>query len=345
MKNISYLLVCFLLTANNLFSQDFKTPVEYLNYISKEEDAISKNMWKYTKTIAHSKSARKIDATRKNLVKSIQLAKANIAKLKNGYKGDTEYKDQVINYLSVSEIIINEDYSKIVDMQEVAEQSYDFMEAYIMTRDLVNARMDKEHEVVVEGQKKFAEKYNITITEGDSELGKKMKLSNEVFSYHTEFFLIFFKCNVTDVMLSKAVEQKDIAGIQQNASSLLLYAEEGLQKLSQMQPFKKDATLLESTKKSLEMYKKVANEYAPEVINFLLFNTKFEETKASLERKSDKDRTKEEIDNYNQMVKDINKKINDYNKINTKFNQDKNNMINQWNASGDQFISRHVPND
>lgn len=93
------------------------------------------------------------------------------------------------------------------------------------------------------------------------------------------------------------------------------------------------------------MYKKVANEYAPEVINFLLFNTKFEETKTSLERKSDKDRTKEEIDNFNQIVKDINKKVNDYNKMNTKFNQDKNNMINQWNASGDQFISRHVPND
>lgn len=334
-----------LLISSTLMAQNFKTPVEYLEFINKEESAISKNMWKYTKTIAHSKSARKIDATRKNLVKTIQTAKNNISKLKDGYKGDIVYRDQVVNYLSVSEIIINEEYSKIVDMQEVAEQSYDFMEAYIMTRDLVNKKMDDEHELLVQGQKEFAKKYNITLTEGESELGKKMKISNEVFSYHTEFYLIFFKCNITDLMLSKAVEQKDIASIQQNASSLLLYAEEGLQKLVEKQPFKNDKTLLESTKKSMELYKKTATEYVPAVIDFLMFNTKFEEAKTSLERKKDNERTKEEIASYNQMVKDINKKINDYNKINTKFTQDKNNIINQWNATGDQFISRHVPND
>lgn len=344
MRKFLFATTLFLLTSN-VIAQNFKTPVEYLEYISKEQNAISKNMWKYTKTIAHSKSARKIDANRKNLVKTIQTAKNNISKLKDGYKGDVIYRDQVVNYLSVSEIIINEEYSKIVDMQEVAEQSYDFMEAYIMTRDLVNKKMDDEHEILVQGQKEFAKKYNITLTDNESELGKKMKISNEVFSYHTEFYLIFFKCNITDLMLSKAVEQKDIPSIQQNASSLLLYSEEGLQKITEKQPFKNDKTLLESTKKSMELYKKSATEYIPAVIDFLMFNTKFEEAKISLERKKDNERTKEEIDNYNQMVKDINKRINDFNKISSKFTQDKNNMINQWNTTGEQFISRHVPND
>ena len=172
-----------------------------------------------------------------------------------------------------------------------------------------------------------------------------MKLSNEVFAYHTEFYLIFFKCNITDLMLSKAIEQKDIASIQQNASSLLAYAEEGLQKLNQKQPYKNDKVLIETTKKSMELYQKTATEYATAVIDFFMFNTKFEEAKTSLERKKPNERTKEEVDNYNVMVKEINKKINDYNKINTKFVQEKNNMINQWNTTGDQFISRYVPND
>jgi hypothetical protein len=344
MKKLLFASTLFLLSTIAL-AQDFNTPVAYLEYINKQESEISKNMWKYTKTIAHSKSARKIDATRKNLVKTIQNAKNNISKIKDGYKGDIVYRDQVVKYLSVSEIIINEEYSKIVDMQEVAEQSYDFMEAYIMTRDLVNKKMDDEHQILTAGQKEFAKKYNITLTESDSELSKKMKLSNEVFAYHTEFYLIFFKCNITDLMLSKAIEQKDIASIQQNASSLLAYAEEGLQKLNQKQPFKNDKVLIETTKKSMELYQKTATEYASAVIDFFMFNTKFEEAKTSLERKKPNERTKEEVDNYNVMVKEINKKINDYNKINTKFVQEKNNMINQWNTTGDQFISRYVPND
>lgn len=344
MKKLLFASTLFLLSTIAL-AQDFNTPVAYLEYINKQESEISKNMWKYTKTIAHSKSARKIDATRKNLVKTIQNAKNNISKIKDGYKGDIVYRDQVVKYLSVSEIIINEEYSKIVDMQEVAEQSYDFMEAYIMTRDLVNKKMDDEHQILATGQKEFAKKYNITLTESDSELSKKMKLSNEVFAYHTEFYLIFFKCNITDLMLSKAIEQKDIASIQQNASSLLAYAEEGLQKLNQKQPYKNDKVLIETTKKSMELYQKTATEYASAVIDFFMFNTKFEEAKTSLERKKPNERTKEEVDNYNVMVKEINKKINDYNKINTKFVQEKNNMINQWNTTGDQFISRYVPND
>lgn len=344
MKKLLFASTLFLLSTIAL-AQDFNTPVAYLEYINKQESEISKNMWKYTKTIAHSKSARKIDATRKNLVKTIQNAKNNISKIKDGYKGDIVYRDQVVKYLSVSEIIINEEYSKIVDMQEVAEQSYDFMEAYIMTRDLVNKKMDDERQILAAGQKEFAKKYNITLTESDSELSKKMKLSNEVFAYHTEFYLIFFKCNITDLMLSKAIEQKDIASIQQNASSLLAYAEEGLQKLNQKQPYKNDKVLIETTKKSMELYQKTATEYATAVIDFFMFNTKFEEAKTSLERKKPNERTKEEVDNYNVMVKEINKKINDYNKINTKFVQEKNNMINQWNTTGDQFISRYVPND
>ena len=76
MRKFLFATTLFLLTSN-VIAQNFKTPVEYLEYISKEQNAISKNMWKYTKTIAHSKSARKIDATRKNLVKTIQNAKNN----------------------------------------------------------------------------------------------------------------------------------------------------------------------------------------------------------------------------------------------------------------------------
>ena len=209
------LLIAFIfLTGLSLNAQEFKTAVDYLDYIGKEQENISKSMWKYTSAVAHSKSARRIDNTRKLLVKSIQTAAKKIEALKDGFKGDTEFRDQTLEYLRISEKNINEEYDKIIDMQEVAEQSYDAMEAYIMTRDLVNKKIEAENEKANLAQKNFCAKYNIRILEDSSELSKKIKISNEVFEYHTQLYLIFFKANVTDLYLSNAIEKKDLGWIQ-----------------------------------------------------------------------------------------------------------------------------------
>ncbi|WP_396194212.1 hypothetical protein [Flavobacterium sp.] len=342
MKNRLFLVLFFCISFS-LNAQEFKTPVEYLNYIGKEQENISRSMWKYTSAVAHSKSARRIDNTRKLLVKSIQTASKKIAALKDGYKGDIEYRNQTLEYLSISEKNINEEYDKIIDMQEVAEQSYDAMEAYIMTRDLVNKKIDAENEKAELAQKNFCAKYNITLSENTSELGQKIKISNEVFAYHTELYLIFFKANITDLYLSNAIEKNDIGGIQQNATTLIQYADEGLEKLKSIKPFGSDNSMVLITKKALEFYKKQGQQFAPKIVEFMMFNEKFENAKKSLESKADKDRTNEEIDNYNAMVKQVNKEIDNYNKINGVNFQEKNAIINQWNTTGDTFISTHVP--
>ncbi len=338
-------LILLLLSNLNLLAQEFKTPVDYLNYISKEQVTISRSTWKYTSAMAHSKSARKIDATRKQLIKSIDAASKKISVLKEGYKGDFEYRDQVLLYFEVCKNNLNEEYDKIINMQEVAEQSYDAMEAYLLTRDLINEKLDAENEKVHNALRAFALKYKITLSEGNTDLGNKIKLSNEVFDYHTVQYLIFFKVNFTDSNLNQAIEKKDLAAIQQNANTLMQYADEGLEKIKTLKPYKGDSTLLIATKKALEYYKKQAQQYVPKLLEFLMFNDKFENAKLTLEAKSQKDRTKEEIDNYNSMVKQVNKEIDTYNKMSNANLQEKNNIINTINTTSENFISSNVPLD
>lgn len=342
---LKLLLILFLAANLNMFSQEFKSAVEYLTYIEKEQAGISKSTWKYTTAVAHSKSARRIDTTRKQLLKSIEAAQKKISALKDGYKGDVEYKNQVLQYLDICKININEEYDKLINMQEVAEQSYDAMEAYLLLRDLVNDKLDSENEKAENAFKSFTLKYNINVAEGNSELGEKMKLSNEVFDYHTALYLIFFKVNFTDGNLSKSVENKDMSAIQQNAAALIQYADEGLGKLKTIKPYKGDISILTATKKALEFYKKEAQQYVPKIVDFLMFNDKFENAKKTLEAKNAKDRSKEEIDNYNTMVKQVNKEIDTYNKANNANFQEKNSIIAEWNNTGDNFISSHVPVD
>jgi len=323
-------------------AQEFKTPIDYLNFIGKESKSITANTWKYTKAVAHSKSARKIDATRKNLIKSIQAASKKIGAT-NGYKGDVVYRDQLLAYYSISEKYINDEYDKIIDMQEVAEQSYDLMEAYILTRDMVNEKINAEIEKLNTNQKEFANKYNIAITDDETELGKKMEISNQVFRHQSDMYLIFFKVYITDANLMKAVQDKNINTIQQNASALESFVAEGMDKLKSAKPYKNDMMLVNGTKKALEFYKKEALEFAPAVTDFLMLNQKAEETKKAMDAKGKP--SKAEIDAYNKTVADLNKAVDAYNKLTTKFHNERNNAITGWNAASDGFVSKHVPKD
>lgn len=323
-------------------AQDFKTPIDYLNFIGKESKPITANTWKYTKAVAHSKSARKIDATRKTLIKSIQTAAKKIGAT-NGYKGDVEYRDQLLAYFSISEKYINDEYDKIIDMQEVAEQSYDLMEAYILTRDMVNEKINQEIDKLNTNQKEFANKYNIALSDDDSELGKKMDISNQVFKHQSDMYLIFFKVYITDAQLMKAVENKDINTIQQNASALESFVAEGLEKLKEAKPYKNDPMLVNATKKALEFYKKEALEYAPAVADFMMLNQKAEDSKKVMDNKGKP--SKEEIEAYNKSVAELNKAVGNYNKLNNKFNQDRSNTITSWNTASEGFVSKHVPKD
>lgn len=342
MRKITFLL---LLTTFFTFGQDFRNPVDYLNYLGKEQQSIARSTWRYTSAVAHSTNARRIETTRKQLVNSIKNSSKKIEAIKNGYKGDLEFRDKLLNYLYFAEKNINEEYGKIIDLQDVAQQSYDYMESYIMTRDLVNKKLDEEYEKVKLAQHEFAEKYHVNLSSEESELGKKIKLSNEVFDYHTVLFLVFFKVNITDVNLSNAIEKKDLVAIEQNASSLLKYSYEGLEKIKSITSYKNDTSLINETERALLFYKKTAEEFSPKVVSYLMLYDKFENAKKTLESKSESDRTEAEVENYNAMVKQVNKEIGLFNKLSNENYQEKTKVLNDWNAVGDEFIARHVPQD
>ncbi len=326
-------------------AQTFNTPVDYLNYIGKESDNISKSTWKYMEAAAHSKRARKINNTREALLKTIQAASKKIQALKDGYKGDVEYRDKMIAYLSFSEKMIKEEYGKVIDMQEVAEQSYDYMEAYILLQEKVNERFSEELNIINAAQSAFGEKYNIRMSDATSDLGKKIRISNEVFHNRTELYLLFFKVNFTEISMMKALEAKDLNAVQQNTNALAQYATEGLQKLKTFKPYKNDPMLINVTKKYFEFARKEAAEYAPKAASFLMLNQKFEESKKLFESKNEQQRTQEDVNNFNKLVDEYNKGINDYNKINSKYDPERSNLIQNWDITADNFVAKHVPVD
>ena len=335
------ILLCF--TTHNSIAQKFDSPSDYLSFVGDELEVITKNNWKYTKAVAHSKSDKNISNKRKVLVKSVERAIAKITKAK-GYDGN-EYKNQVLTHLAFNKSILNNDYAEILDMKAIAEQSYDLMEAYILAQEMADKKMEQAQAEYENNFYAFAKKHDINIIESDSDLSKKMTISGEVFSHYNELYLIFFKVYINEIYLMEALEKNDINAIQQNTNALSQSAKEGLTTLENSTLYKNDASIVKSTKAIFEFFIDEADNKMPQQLDFLVLNEDMETISKTLEKTPEKKRTKKQIDAYNNKVKQINKAVKNYNKINTDLNNNREKAFNALDVTKEKFLAKHIPND
>lgn len=334
---ISVTLFCLQFTAT---AQDYDNPVEYLNAISQQRENISKKFMAYVSASAHGKKEKKVEALRAKLLDEVQEAKMNISGLPS-FKGDKNYRDSTVNFLKLYYNVLNEDYSKIVNMEEIAEQSYDAMEAYMMAQELVNKKLDEGNEKMRLATETFAAKNNITLTKSSSELGEKMKQVHEVNAYHSPLYLIFFKAYKQEGYLIEAVAKNNITGIEQNKSSLLRYAQEGLEKLKSIKPFQGDASLMNACKRVMNFYVKEVNESMNTISDFYLIKERFATIKKEFEKKSSPSQA--EVDAYNKSVKDMNAATSAFNNTSQSLNNERNDVLDEWNKAVKIFFDEHTP--
>jgi len=340
MKYTQWLAIALCFTLFNLpkqvCAQQFSNALEYIDYISNEYNQILAAQWEYTKTIAHSKNAKRVEKRRVELLQTIKGAQKKVYGMP-AYEGDAEFKNFVGKHLNVNYNIINDDYAKIIDMEEVAEQSYDLMEAYLLAKKMANEKLSDASEQMNVKMKEFAGKHNINIVEGEeSKLTQKMKAANEVFAYQNELFLIFFKSQLQEVNFLSAQKSGDINAMEQAKNALGKYAKEGINDLSKFVQFKNDPSLYNSTKDILSFYQQEAENNMPTLIDFYLTQENYMKLKNNIEKMSVTNRTNEDIDKYN-------KAVDNFNKINTDLNQKRNELINAWNKTSQSFLNRHVP--
>lgn len=344
MKHITLFLslFCFLIS-NLIIAQTFNNASEYLDFVGNEQQAITKNMWKYTKAVAHSKNDRSIIGKRKNLLKTIDKAILKIEKAE-GFDGN-DYKNQVLKHMQLNKSLLNQDYAEIIDMKAVAEKSYDAMEAYIVAQEMADKKMEESQQEYESNFYAFAQKHSIEIIESDNDLGRKMKISNEVFEHYNDMYLVYFKVYINEVYLWDAVEANDVSAIQQNTNALNSAAKEGLEILKTKSQYNNDDSIINATRKAFEFFIDETESKMPQLTNFLILNEDFKKIKNNLEQTPERKRTKEQVEAYNKKIKDINNAIKNYNKVNTELNTERQNTINELNSVNANFLENHIPND
>jgi peptidoglycan hydrolase CwlO-like protein len=228
-------------------------------------------------------------------------------------------------------------------MEEIAEQSYDAMEAYILFKKKIDEKMadaDKEFDKI---QKDYCDRNNIQLVEGPkTEMSEKMNAIGTVSDYYDEMYLIFFKASIHDEQMVEAMEAKNLTALEQIKGSLLKYAEEGLAKLDTFRAYKNDGSLRLSCRKAMEFYKKEAS-MLETVTDYFLKVEDFETVKKNFERNPKAKSDQKEIDKYNAAVKEMNKSLEKFNQTIQSMNKGRADVINNWNETGKRFFDTHMP--
>jgi hypothetical protein len=329
-----------LLQSSNVYSQD--NPVEHMSALADREEILSQKYMSYINEVAHGNRARKMEKRREELVNSVKEAIREGGRLRP-YKGDVSLREAYKEYWTVLLSVFNEDYHKIVDMEEVAEQSYDAMEAYLLIQEKASQRLNESYDKVPAAYYAFAERYNIKLIEGQkSKLSRKLDQAGLVNKYFNQLYLIYFKSTVQEGMMIKGLGASDINAVEQARSSMEKYALEGLQKLDTFKTYKNDGSVIAACRKVLEFQKAEASKSSA-FTSFLTKVDEFNKIKKAYDTKPAAKRTQSDVDTFNKAVGEYNTAINDYNKLNQELNTGRSKVMENWDRSRKQFLDRHVP--
>lgn len=335
MKKIS--LIIFLGFGLSGFSQN---AVEYMNSVSSEFKSIQSATWDYTKSVAKNKSARKVEKNRQDLVKTISASIEKVKKV-GAFKGETYYRDSILSFLVLNKAVVAQDYEKIMNLEEIAEQSYDLMDAYITAQDQASDKLSQAGDMVDEIERRFAKENDITLIESTDKIGLKLKKAGEVYDYYNPVYLIFFKAFKQEAYLLDALNKGDVSGMEQNKSSLSTIAQEGMEKLQAIASFSNDASLKNAALEMMRFYAEEADKHFQTLIDFQATKEAFEKAKATIDSKKGK-QTQEDVDTYNQLVKEYNLKIAEFNSTNNDLNNRRTKLLNTWNNTAANFTNKHA---
>jgi len=335
-------LLAFSSSAVELYGQRFNSPLEYMDYIGEQHQTITEDMWNYVKTAAHSRNASKIDSKRKEVIKSLSLAKARIKRLPD-YEGDGSYRDSVVAYLEISYLVLKGDYEKIINMEEIAEQSYDLMEAYLTAKKQAYNKLNHAADIAQQQQIKFANLYGIQLIEEENNLHKRLDEAIEVYDYYDILYLAFFKSYKQEFYVLEALNKQDLSSFEQNRKVLIQFSAEGLHTLDYIGGFKGDYSLSQECRKALVFFNSEAKDEFVFFSEFILKQENLLTISKAMEDKSHGQRSEKEVNEYNSIVNEFNMIVNKYNEENDLLNKERNEIFDTWNKTVDKFINKNVP--
>ena len=316
--------------------------VAYLGVIGEQFQKISHEMMTYTSAVNHGKSARKVEKRRSELMQQVKESEVTVRRMKP-FNGVTTLRDSMAAYFKLTGIVLNQDYGKILDMEAIAEQSYDAMEAYMLAKEKAEEKLEQAYQRTAVQYEGFASANNIKLIKSENELSTKLEKTNAVAAYTNKAYLLFFKSYKNEVYMMDAMNRADITAIEQSRNALSSSAVEDMEKARSLGAFQGDNTLVASLNQLLSFYRSEGEDKIKQYSEFFVARDNLEKVKKNFEALPASKRTQENIDTYNKAVNDFNTKVNSSNAINEELNKKRNATFRAWNSAYESFLDKHTP--
>ncbi len=330
-----------LLAAGPLLAQESTSAGDYLSFLGDQHRAISKAMLSYISAVNHGKSARKVDKRRVELIQQMKQSELNVRRMKP-YQKDSKLRDSTTAFLRLAQHVVTEDYGKILNMEDIAEQSYDLMEAYLLAKEKANDKLDLAEVRLEREVQAFASANNIRLVESESKLSQKMEQATKVNLYYNKVYLVFFKSFKDEVYFLDALNKGDVGAMEQSNNALIASVNEGLTKVGPQPAYNGDGSLKAACQQVLTFYKKATTAYFPVFVEFQLKKENFEKMKKAMDAK--RNPTQEDNDAFNKAVKDYNLWVNKVNNANNEYNKGRQSVMDSWTNRSNGFLDKHTPN-
>jgi hypothetical protein len=316
---------------------------DYMTAMSNAQVEMDQKYMAYISASAHSRREKKIERLRSQALESIDNAKYKTIDLPK-YKGDNSLREASIEYIQFCYRIFNEDYSKIVNMEEIAEQSVDQMEAFLLLEEKTSEKLHEAYDNLIKAEKDFAAKYSVNLVDTKNDLSNKMGTAGELNSYCDRIYILFFKCNWEDGQLFNALNSHKLNDAEQARNSVIGFAQQGLEllKTDSMRTFQGNPELAAGCREALLFYQAMAKDDIPKLMDFYLKQENFDKIKSSLEAKGPA-KTKDDVDQYNKAVKDINGSVNSFNQLNQELNKSRQQVVQNWENTEKTFRDEVMP--
>jgi len=334
--------IILLMPALIVKAQNYDDPGIYMKSISSIQTDFNKTYMAYISAAWHSNRAMKIEKLRQQVVDNLTTCRYKIIDLPY-YKHDNSLRQSNIDYLWILTKVFNDDFTHLVNMEDLIDQSFDKMQLYLLFEEKINDTLKAANERIGEAEKDFATKYNVTLVSNKTDVAQKMEISNRVSKYRNKVYLLFFKCVWQESQVMEAIDKKTITKIEQARSALLNYATEGLTTLDTLSSFDNDPSLVEACRQSLTFYKKEAETEISKVSDFLLQEENFAKIKSSYDAKPQNSKTKQDTEAYNKALFDVNAGFTTASQAFKGIFADRNKMIVNWDKAEQKFIDAHMP--
>jgi hypothetical protein len=184
-------------------------------------------------------------------------------------------------------------------------------------------------------------KFTGSAIKGKDNMSKLMGDVRTVTVYYDSIYLIFLKNYMAETVLLNAIDKKNVHDVERNKDTLSNYAQEGLDQLDSLKPYKKDPSLLKTCKEVLNVYIKETGKKIDNVTDYFSEADDFEKTRKEYEKKPS--HPNDDVISYSKSVKQFNHALAKYNKTIHTIYKTRKHLLNKWDNAAENFFDTNLP--